>query len=117
MFLVCFSVVSHASYENVRGKWVPELDHHAKGVPIILVGTKTDLREDPKALAELKEEGRAPLSAEDGTKLAGEIGAVQYMECSALHTTGLKAIFDQAIRCGLSAREKPKKKSKWCMIL
>jgi len=110
-------VVSHSSYENVRRKWVPELDHHVKGVPIILVGTKTDLRDDPKALAELKEEARSPLTAEDGARLAGEIGAVQYMECSALSTTGLKAIFDQAIRCGLSAREKPKPKKRWCMIL
>jgi Ras-related C3 botulinum toxin substrate 1 len=47
VFLVCFSVVSPSSYESVSYKWIPELLHHAPGVPIILVGTKTDLREDP----------------------------------------------------------------------
>jgi small GTP-binding protein len=47
VFLVCFSVVSPTSYENVSAKWVPELRHHAPAAPIILVGTKTDLREDP----------------------------------------------------------------------
>ncbi len=46
VFLVCFSVVSPASYENVSAKWIPELRHHAPTAPIILVGTKTDLRED-----------------------------------------------------------------------
>ncbi len=44
--LVCFSVVSPTSYENVSAKWIPELRQHAPTAPIILVGTKTDLRED-----------------------------------------------------------------------
>ncbi len=47
VFLVCFSLVSPSTYESVSEKWIPELLHHAPGVPIILVGTKTDLREDP----------------------------------------------------------------------
>jgi small GTP-binding protein len=47
VFLVCFSVVSPSTYESVSCKWIPELLHHAPGVPIILVGCKTDLREDP----------------------------------------------------------------------
>jgi len=46
VFLVCFSVVSPTSYETVAAKWIPELRHHAPTAPIILVGTKTDLRED-----------------------------------------------------------------------
>lgn len=40
IFLVCFSVVSLSSFENVRAKWLPEIQHHAPGVPFILVGTK-----------------------------------------------------------------------------
>ncbi len=44
VFLVCFSVASAASFHNVSMKWVPELRHHAPFVPIVLVGTKTDLR-------------------------------------------------------------------------
>ncbi|QHO11218.1 Rac-like GTP-binding protein [Arachis hypogaea] len=36
VFLLAFSLISRASYENVAKKWIPELRH----VPIILVGTK-----------------------------------------------------------------------------
>jgi Ras-related C3 botulinum toxin substrate 1 len=47
VFLVCFSVVSPTSYENAMTKWFPELHQHMPKAPIILVGTQTDLREDP----------------------------------------------------------------------
>jgi hypothetical protein len=46
VFLLCFSVVSPASFENVAAKWIPELRHHAPTTPVILVGTQTDLRHD-----------------------------------------------------------------------
>ncbi|KAL2895420.1 Rac-like GTP-binding protein 5 [Bienertia sinuspersici] len=46
VFILAFSLISKASYENVAKKWIPELRHYAPGVPIILVGTKLDLRDD-----------------------------------------------------------------------
>ena len=39
VFLVCFSVTSPSSYENVREKWLPEVRHHCPGVPCLIVGT------------------------------------------------------------------------------
>ncbi|CAL5020423.1 unnamed protein product [Urochloa decumbens] len=42
VFLLAFSLISKASYENVSKKWIPELRHYAPGVPIILVGTKLE---------------------------------------------------------------------------
>jgi len=30
VFLVCFSVVSPSSFENVKEKWVPEITHHCQ---------------------------------------------------------------------------------------
>jgi Ras-related C3 botulinum toxin substrate 1 len=40
VFVLSFSLVSRASYENVFKKWIPELQHFAPGVPLVLVGTK-----------------------------------------------------------------------------
>lgn len=50
VFLVCFSVTSPASFENVKEKWFPEVHHHCPGVPCLIVGTQVDLREDRSVL-------------------------------------------------------------------
>eukprot|EP01101_Sappina_pedata_P006990 TRINITY_DN35_c0_g1_i2.p1 TRINITY_DN35_c0_g1~~TRINITY_DN35_c0_g1_i2.p1 ORF type:complete len:173 (+),score=33.53 TRINITY_DN35_c0_g1_i2:85-603(+) len=40
VFLLCFSVVDHTSFENVGARWLIELKHHCPNTPIMLVGTK-----------------------------------------------------------------------------
>jgi len=115
VFLVCFSVISPNSFDNVKSKWFPEISHHAPGVPIILVGTKTDLRGDEATQKSLSSKGQSMKSEGDGQALAREIQAVKYLECSALTQEGLKAVFDDAIRAALN---KPvKKKPTKCLLL
>ncbi len=46
VFLLCFSVVSMVSFENILRKWKPEVSHHCPKAQVVLVGTKKDLRED-----------------------------------------------------------------------
>ncbi|DBA03096.1 TPA: hypothetical protein N0F65_003343 [Lagenidium giganteum] len=118
VFLICFSVVSRASFENVKTKWLPEIRHHAPGVPFILVGTKLDLREDEETLEKLREKKMQPITTEQGEALKNELGAYKYLECSALTQKGLKQVFDEGIRCVLSNQQVPKGKSpKWkCTI-
>ena len=107
MFLICFSLTSKTSLENVRTRWVPELQHYSPGTPIILVGTKKDMKEDGKGV-----------SSEDGQRLAMEIKAIKYLECSAKTQEGLKQVFDEAIRSVLMSRNAaPKKDRKKCSIL
>ena len=55
-------MVSPASFENVRGKWFPEVKHHCPSTPVILVGTKTDLRDDMETISKLKEKKLSPCS-------------------------------------------------------
>jgi len=50
VFLLCFSVVSPSSLENVRTKWNPEVVFYCKHVPMLLVGTQADLRDDAGTL-------------------------------------------------------------------
>jgi len=117
VFLICYSVVNPTSYENVRSKWYPEVRHHCPDKPIILVGTKLDLRDDSKTLEKLRERKMAPISYSQGVAMAKEIGAVKYIECSALSLKGLKSVFDEAIRAFLCPKIKPKKKMIKCLLL
>lgn len=41
VFLICFSVVSPSSFENVSSKWCPEIKHHCADAPILLIGEST----------------------------------------------------------------------------
>jgi Ras-related C3 botulinum toxin substrate 1 len=102
VFLVCYSIVSPASFENIRNKWYPEVKHHCPDVPIILVGTKSDLRGDQKLLRQLSAKGIDLVSESDAAALGKEIGAVEVMECSALTQEGLKAVFDKSIHYGMN---------------
>jgi len=98
VFLVAFSLISRASFENVKQKWAPEIKHHCPGVPIILVGTKSDLRNDVATMNVLREKGQEPITSDEASKMAKSIDAVKYLECSALTQDGLKNVFDEAIR-------------------
>ncbi len=84
VFLVCFSVVSPSSFENVKEKWVPEISHHCQKTPFLLVGTQIDLRDDAAIIEKLAKNKQKPLTMEVGEKLAKELRAVKYVECSAL---------------------------------
>ncbi|KAK2709969.1 hypothetical protein QYM36_013596 [Artemia franciscana] len=48
VFILCFSVVSPSSFENVTSRWFPEIRKYSPVTPIILVGTQSDLRHDVK---------------------------------------------------------------------
>ncbi|GMM41852.1 hypothetical protein FOG51_03278 [Hanseniaspora uvarum] len=115
VFLVCFSVISPPSFENVKEKWFPEVHHHCPGVPCLIVGTQIDLRDDKVILEKLQRQRLRPISRDQGDRLARELRAVKYVECSALTQVGLKNVFDEAI---VAAFEPPVvKKSKKCQIL
>ncbi len=110
VFLLCFSVVSPSSFANVREKWIPELKKsREKGsvkVPIILVGTQSDLRNDVNTKIELARFKESPVPEADARKLASSLGCECYIETSALTQHNLKEVFDEAIVAGLKGRKK-----------
>jgi len=111
VFLVCFSVVSPSSLDNVLVKWVPEIRHHCSDVPLILVGTKADLRDDREVLLALQQSGQSVVRRDQALKVANKMKAIKYVECSALTQRGLKHVFEEAVRAVLwpQTREKTKK--------
>jgi len=98
VFLICFSLFSPETALNVQRKWYPEVSEHAPETPIILVGTKLDLRSKPEAIQSLKENNQEPITAEQGKLLAQKIGAKKYLECSALTQEGLAKVFEEAVK-------------------
>jgi len=104
VFLVCFSIISNTSFQNVTDKWIEELKEHQPDTPIVLCGLKSDLRHDSKNIsldAKWEEVSKASAQA-----LAKELGA-PYRECSALTQEGLKAVFEEVIRIGLMPKREP----------
>ena len=104
VFLVCFSLVCPVSLENVAKRWVPGVKHYCPKTPMILVGTKLDLRDDKVTIEELKKERLAPVTWEQGEAMQRQIAALAYMECSALTKVGLNDVFDTAVRAARQGR-------------
>ncbi|KAL0485942.1 cell division control protein CDC42, partial [Acrasis kona] len=80
--------------------------------PIILVGTKADMKNEPS----VKQKGIKPIEQSDAEALAKRIGAIKYLECSAKTRDGLKEVFDEAIMAALYPPTAAKTK-KNCNIL
>ena len=58
----------------VSVQWYPEVRHHCPNTPIILVGTKLDLRDDKDTIEKLKEKKLTPITYPQGLAMAKEIG-------------------------------------------
>ena len=100
--LLCFSVVDPTCVVNVKSVWIQETRLHLKGIPIILVGTKVDLRQDNKTIETLWNKDEEPVSTESGRILAKEIGAVDYIEVSSLTSfASVELVFKTAVRAAL----------------
>jgi len=114
VILMCFSIDSPDSLENIPEKWTPEVRHFCPNVPIILVGNKKDLRSDPGTVRELSKMKQEPVKQEDGRSMAEKIGAFGYLECSAKTKDGVRAVFETATRAALQVK---KKKRKNCILI
>jgi len=100
--LLCFSLVTEASFESVKDKWFPEVDHYVKNVPTILVGTKVDLRSDK--LPDPSTGEFSPVSDQQAEKMVEEVGAEKFVAVSAKKGTNLKELFNDAVNIALAAR-------------
>ena len=79
---------------------------YAPRVPIILVGTKLDLRNDPSTLDQLAEKNQRPISQSQGEYLAHVCSAKVYLECSSMLNFNVRNVFDQAIDIHNAYRER-----------
>lgn len=106
VFLICFSVVEPVSFQNIEQRWIPEIRHHTPpDTKVLLVGTKSDLREDPHVIDQLEEQDLAPVTAAEAERLVREHALTCYVECSAASQHNVSLVFDKAIEAVLGGDE------------
>lgn len=92
-------------------KWVPEITHHCQKTPFLLVGTQIDLRDENTTLEKLAKNKQKPITMEQGEKLAKELKAVKFVECSALTQVSEQNICQQFFNAKFSFVDNLQKKS------
>lgn len=123
--VLCFSVDSKDSLENVESKWVGEIQENCPGVKLVLVALKCDLREntdeeDEAAPAEgndgAQREKRPMIDYNQGLDVARRIKAMRYLECSAMRNRGVNEAFTEAARVALSVKPSGEQDSKCALM-
>lgn len=101
IFLICFSVVNRTSFENVKTRWLREVTQHCPNALLLLVGLKSDLRNDPEVLEKLRRQNVTSVTVDEANRLANEIGATNYLECSAIPShianRSIPRVFSEAV--------------------
>lgn len=101
--ILCFSVIDRNSFERIRTLWIPELERTVgKRVPIVLVATHIDLKEDKYVKKCI-----SIVSTSEGQKLADDINAKGYFEtaCTTGDSFAAREIFECAIAAVVSGRK------------
>ncbi|GJJ69121.1 hypothetical protein EMPS_01467 [Entomortierella parvispora] len=126
--LMCFSLDAPQSLENLTEKWHPELAHFLERVPKIVVGLKSDLRDEVMAAAaNYSPSSSSPSSAssseeranfvtyEQGAQVAASLHC-KYFECSAKTGKGLPEVFQAAVKLAMQSKM-AKMRRRACSIL
>ena len=132
--VLCYSTDCRQSLENIKTVWYPELQKYAPGIPIMLVGTKSDARDlskdstdvyesitdisakstengengtnDSKETDAKDDKNDEMVLIEDGEEMAKSLGAMGFVECSAKYRIGVRTVFEMAAKLAMSHRLK-----------
>ncbi|KAK6383302.1 hypothetical protein LTR65_010287 [Meristemomyces frigidus] len=118
--MLCFSVDSPDSLENVESKWVGEIAENCPGVRLVLVALKCDLREQRDGDEEVDgshEPKRPMIDYKQGLAVAEKIKALRYLECSAMKNRGVNEAFTEAARVALQVKNVKGDKQGGCCTL
>jgi GTPase SAR1 family protein len=110
------SVVSPQSLENVVKVWWPLVKELGK--PAILLGNKTDMRDNEEIVARLKAKGLACVTRAQGQATAEQIGALCFFEISCAEKDPLGAVFKEGLLLVFGPQKKKvKNKPTNCVLM
>ena len=87
---------------NITDRWLPEIRFFCPQLPIILVGIKKDLRNDPITSRRLKLTHQRAVRYEEGQQIGKRIRAAFFFECSCKTFENINEIFQTAARISCS---------------
>eukprot|EP00700_Malawimonas_jakobiformis_P002660 EC724658.1.p1 GENE.EC724658.1~~EC724658.1.p1 ORF type:complete len:187 (+),score=24.96 EC724658.1:103-663(+) len=88
LVLIVFSLENQESAKNVEDRWFKEVRQHTQA-PILLIGTKLDLRLDANP---------QHITTSQGKEMASRIGAIGYIETSAKTRQNVQLVFETGVR-------------------
>lgn len=109
IFIICFSVIDRTSFNNLKDKWLNELKQHANIdksefykntglLPVLVVGTKTDLRDNNTINNENSNSKIEITDSDEINKFVEDNKLLAYCECSAMNQTGVDEVFQTAVK-------------------
>ena len=117
LFIIVYACNNPSSFLHAESVWVQDLQLNVPDVPYLLVATKIDLRDDKATIDALDvEEGRGPITSEEGQLLANRIGAIGYYEVSALNLDGVDELFRSAVPHVFHPKDRSKGQSR-CAVM
>jgi len=108
LVLLCYTIENKKNLSNIDSKWVAEIKNYCPGVGYFLVGLKEDLRYEEGA------DKDSLITTDDGKRVAGEIKAVKFFECSALTKKNVDTLFKSAGEYINKRKEKRVEVRGWC---
>lgn len=80
--LLCFSISDPVTFERIESFWVKEIERNVPGIPILLVGCKSEYRGGDKELVRERE----------AVKVGERIRAIEYKECRCVYWVMMLAL-------------------------
>lgn len=94
LIILCYSIEDKERIVNIKKKWIYEIKKFCPTVPFFLVALKKDIRDMSNSLINKNK----LITTLEGGKLANEIGAKRFFECSAQKGVNINEIFNDAAR-------------------
>ncbi|KAH8794406.1 hypothetical protein DL96DRAFT_1650868 [Flagelloscypha sp. PMI_526] len=112
--MLCFDVTNLNTLDEVATSWLQQIRTSANlhtgplrdHIRILLVGTRTELRDDENFLDKLRDVRAAPYQKFQGEAYADYLGLSGYVECSTVTMDGVSDVFETAVQLALTPLKK-----------